>query len=53
LQSQVEQLKQQHRLKAIEVEGLQKKVKSSASIVLMVLLILVAIILGSALGKLL
>jgi exodeoxyribonuclease VII large subunit len=53
LQSQVEELKQQHRLKVIEVEGLQKKVKSSASIVLMVLLIVVAIILGFALGKLL
>jgi exodeoxyribonuclease VII large subunit len=51
LQSQVEELKQQHRLKAIEVEGLQKKVKSSASIVLMVVLIVVAVILGIVLGK--
>jgi hypothetical protein len=51
LQSQVEELKQQHRLKVIEVEGLQKKVKSSASIVLMVVFVVVAIILGIVLGK--
>jgi exodeoxyribonuclease VII large subunit len=53
LQSQVEELKQQHRLKAIEVEGLQKKAKSSASIVLMVVLIIVAIIIGVVLGRVL
>jgi exodeoxyribonuclease VII large subunit len=51
LQSQVEELKQQHRLKVIEVEGLQKKVKSSASIVLMLVLLVVAIILGIMLGQ--
>jgi exodeoxyribonuclease VII large subunit len=53
LQSQVEELKQQHRLKAIEVEGLQKKIKSSASIVLMIVLIVVAIVIGIGLGKIL
>jgi exodeoxyribonuclease VII large subunit len=51
LQLQVEELKQQHRLKVIEVEGLQKKVKSSASIVLMLVLLVVAIILGIMLGQ--
>jgi hypothetical protein len=49
----VEELKQQHRLKAIEVEGLQKKIKSSASIVLMIVLIVVAIVIGIGLGKIL
>jgi exodeoxyribonuclease VII large subunit len=51
LQSQMEELKQQHRLKVIEVEGLQKKVKSSASIVFMVVLIVAAIMIGIVIGK--
>jgi exodeoxyribonuclease VII large subunit len=53
LQSQVEELKQKHRLKVIEVEGLQEKVKSSASIVLMVVFVIVGVILGVFLGKML
>jgi predicted RNase H-like nuclease (RuvC/YqgF family) len=51
LESQVEELKQQHKLKVIEVEGLQKKMKSSTSIVLMVVLVVVAIIIGVVLGR--
>jgi hypothetical protein len=38
-------------LKVIEVEGLQKKMKSSASIILMVVLVVIAILLGIVLGK--
>jgi uncharacterized membrane protein YwzB len=47
----VEELKQKHRLKVIEVEGLQKKVNSSTLVVLMVVLVVVAVLLGIALGK--